>query len=85
MLSMGTNGADLERVGAQVKAERSRRDWTQRELGKRIGMHRSRVSKIEKGRVRPGAVRVSEMLALNEALGIPLDAWGAASEEKGRR
>jgi transcriptional regulator with XRE-family HTH domain len=59
--------ADLgEVLAANVRAERARRKWSQRELGDRLGMAQRTVSDLENGR----AVTVPELLALCGVFGV---------------
>ncbi|HET9656358.1 MAG TPA: helix-turn-helix transcriptional regulator [Kineosporiaceae bacterium] len=56
-------------VAAAVRAERSRRRWTQDELAERLGWSRQVVTAVEAGR-RP--LLVSELPAICKAFGLPL-------------
>jgi transcriptional regulator with XRE-family HTH domain len=40
---------DTVRIGLQIRALRRQRRWTQRELGRRVGMSDSRISRVERG------------------------------------
>ena len=52
-----------------VRAERSRRRWTQAELAQRIGVHPATMSEIERG-VR--SINLAEIATICRAFGIPL-------------
>lgn len=39
----------LKRFGKRVQALREKKDWTQEELGKKAGLHRTYIGSIERG------------------------------------
>jgi len=55
-------------IGANVRAQRKERDWTQERLAIKAGMHLNEVGRVERG-VRD--MRVSTVAKLAKALGIP--------------
>lgn len=55
-------------VGANIRAQRKQRDWTQERLAIEAGMHLNEVGRVERG-VRD--MRVSTVAKLAKALGIP--------------
>jgi transcriptional regulator with XRE-family HTH domain len=58
------------RLGLSIRALRRRRDWTQADLGRRVGVSGSVVSRIERGSV--GRITVRRLEAVLEALGARL-------------
>jgi transcriptional regulator with XRE-family HTH domain len=59
----------LDVLPRNVAAERARRGWLQRDLGKRLGWSGTKVSELETGTRR---VQVDELGPLCRALGVPL-------------
>jgi transcriptional regulator with XRE-family HTH domain len=55
-------------VGATVRSSWSRFDWSQRELSRRSGVSQSRISSLERERIR--TLRVTEMDRIFSALGV---------------
>ncbi len=53
-----------------IRVHRKKRDWTQAELAKRLGIERSAVAKWESGTIRPKAAR---LVALAEIFGCTVD------------
>jgi len=68
----------LRRVGSRIAERRIAKGWSQREVGRRTGMHPTRLSRIERGGVTP---RLEELVALHGALEMGLDemVFGAPS------
>ena len=60
-----------ERFAANLKREREATPWNQEDLAYRAGMHRTRISKFEKGHELP---RFETLVKLAGALGISIDA-----------
>jgi DNA-binding Xre family transcriptional regulator len=60
--------AELRRFGANVRAARVARGWTQEELAHRTGLASVQVSRIERGK---REVRLSTLLRLVRALDVP--------------
>lgn len=58
------------KIGASVRQERMRRGWRQEDLAKRAGVPRSRLARIETGRVDRPSIRDLDRLA--EALEVTL-------------
>ena len=56
-------------VAANVRAERARRGWRQRDLGQRLGWSADTVSDVESGRRRIG---IEDMPRLCRAFEVPL-------------
>src|SRR4051794_23814907 len=63
-------GARMQAAGARVRAARLRRSWGQAELGKRVGLSQSAVSRLELGEGAALSVFVWERVAM--ALELPL-------------
>jgi len=61
---------DLRQVGSRIAERRLTKGWSQREVGRRTGLHPTRLSRIEHGVVKP---RLEELVALHGALGLGLD------------
>lgn len=57
---------DAYRIGEAIKAERERQHLTQEELGKRIGVQKARISRMEKGR----SISLSSACRAFRALGV---------------
>lgn len=59
---------DQERIGAQVRRERTRRGWTNADLAERAGIAPNTLSRIEAGKgVHPGSLRqVLDALGVQE-------------------
>jgi transcriptional regulator with XRE-family HTH domain len=60
----------LRQVGSRIAERRIAKGWSQREVARRARMHPTRLSRIERGGVRP---RLEELVALHGALGLGLD------------
>lgn len=60
----------LQRFGANVRAARHARGWTQEELAERTGLAPVQVSRIERGR---REIRLGTLLRLLHALGCSTD------------
>lgn len=75
------NQEQLARLGAFVRAARSRRRWTQAALAGRVGLSRASVSRIEVGR--GGGLTVDTWQRVAVALGVPLEIrfWADRAEE----
>lgn len=58
----------VERFGANVRAQRLARGWTQEELAEKTGLAPVQVSRIERGR---REVRLTTLLRLLRALDVP--------------
>jgi transcriptional regulator with XRE-family HTH domain len=74
---------DVRRVGAGFRALRLRRQLTQHELAVRTGLHRSKISRIERGRV--DRIPFGDLVVLGDALGarIELDlSWRGATLDR---
>ncbi len=63
-----TNEEYLKEVGARVRRERMRRGWRQAELAKRLGFPRSRLTRIETGRLE--RLHLTRLRRVAEALGV---------------
>lgn len=50
MLKKVIMGIQIEDIGKQIREERIRKEMTQEELGKRIGVGKAQISKIESGK-----------------------------------
>lgn len=59
----------LKQVGANIRAERSRRGWSQEELGRRSDLGQQAISDFEHGKVEGG---VSRYIRIAIALGVPI-------------
>lgn len=57
-------------LGSRIAQRRTSKGWSQREVGRRAGIHSTRLSRIERGGVKP---RLEELVALHGALGMGLD------------
>ncbi len=57
---------DAYRIGEAIKAERERQHLTQEELGKRIGVQKARISRMEKGH----SISLSSACRAFRALGV---------------
>ena len=56
----------LKRFGEQVQAFREKKDWTQEELGKIAGLHRTYIGSIERGERNVSLINVEKIAkALN--------------------
>lgn len=55
------------RIGEAIKAERLKQHLTQEELGKKVGVQKSQISRLEKGY----SMTISTMSRVFKALGIP--------------
>lgn len=64
--------ARRQALGCRIAKLRADRSWTQRELGRRTGIHPTRLSKLENGHATPS---VSELILLADALETILDAF----------
>lgn len=60
----------VARLGAQAQQARRRRNWTQRQLGERVGLGESRVGQLERGL--GGGVPLETWFALSAVLQLPL-------------
>lgn len=58
----------LQEVGARVRSERMRRGWQQAELAQRAGLSRSRLTRIETGKVE--RVHLTETRQVAKVLGV---------------
>lgn len=66
-------------VASAVRAERSRRRWTQTQLAQKLGWGRSTVSDLESGK---RAMLVDDLPSLCEVLDVPL--WELMRQADGR-
>lgn len=57
-------------IGNNLRAERSRLNWSQDELAEKSGLQRQHISKIEKGKI---DIRVSTLVMILKALNIKFD------------
>ncbi|AXT84226.1 hypothetical protein C6I20_02805 [Aeromicrobium sp. A1-2] len=57
----------LELVGARVKLERERKQWSARELARRTGLSQPVISRLESA---TGEAKLTSVLLVAEALGI---------------
>lgn len=57
-------------MGLRIADWRQARGWTQRELGRRVGISSSRLSRLERGHC---TARLGELAGLRNILGISLD------------
>lgn len=57
-------------IGNNLRAERSRLNWSQDELAEKSGLQRQHISKIEKGKI---DIRVSTLVMILKALNIRFD------------
>lgn len=57
-------------IGNAIKVLREERQWTQEQLGKRVGVTQSAVASWERGRICP-SVRTAQLLALE--FNVPLE------------
>ncbi len=57
-------------LGERIVRARERRGWSQKELASRLGIHRERLGKWERGRNAPG---VEDLAPLSEVLGVPFE------------
>ena len=62
---------DLLQFGRRIVHHRRARGWNQKELGLRVSIRSSRLSRLERGKVEP---RLEELLRLRAAFGGTLDA-----------
>jgi transcriptional regulator with XRE-family HTH domain/quercetin dioxygenase-like cupin family protein len=69
---------DFPPIGARIRAERVRRNWTLRGLAREIGVSASLISQIETGKSQPS---VSTLYAITTALELPIEELFAAREE----
>ena len=71
---------DIRRVGRQIRAVRVHRGWTQQDLAERAEVHRSVVSRIERGQAR--ALSLATLLDVAGALDmrISVKAWWRAGD-----
>jgi transcriptional regulator with XRE-family HTH domain len=67
------------RIGARIAALRERREWSQEELARRIGVGRTRLGKWETGEHAPP---IPQLLALKAAFGVSLDELVEGSGEE---
>lgn len=66
-------------LGAAVRAERAKLEWSQEELAERAGMHRAYVTDLENGKRTPN---FDTLLRLSHALGMKLSRLIAAGEAR---
>jgi HTH-type transcriptional regulator / antitoxin HipB len=59
--------AGLQALGRQLRRARYARGWTQRELGRRSGVHQTTISRLENGRL--ASLHLLRLAALILALG----------------
>jgi len=71
---------DLRLFGARVAQQRRACGWTQREASQQLGLHASRLSRIERGAVWPGLL---ELVALERVYRLGLDemVFGSGRDE----
>ena len=62
---------DLHQFGRRLVRRRRARGWNQKELGLRVSIRPSRLSRLERGKVEP---RLDELLRLRAVFGGTLDA-----------
>ncbi len=67
-------------LGARISELRNERGWTQRELGGRVGIPGSRLSRIETGQSDP---LFRDLFGLRQVFGVPLDALVAGGSGGG--
>jgi len=67
-------------LGARIAELRNERGWTQRELGGRVGIPCSRLSRIETGQADP---LFRDLFGLRQVFGVPLDALVAGGSGGG--
>jgi len=58
-------------LGALIKAERERRDWTAAQLAERLGMRQSGVSTWENGGRHFGGLHIHNVMALEDVFELP--------------
>ncbi|MFJ4715376.1 helix-turn-helix domain-containing protein [Streptomyces sp. NPDC088785] len=76
----------VERIGARIRAERDRRDWTLAELADASGVSRAMIHRIERGESNPTAVVLGKLsAAFRLSVATLLDPDGAAEAERVRR
>ena len=68
------------RIGLRVKELRKKRGLTQDELGSMVGLHRSCVSRLEKGALN---VTIDTLIALADAYGLTLSELLAEVDDAG--
>lgn len=57
-------------IGNNLRAERSRLNWSQEELAEKAGLQRQHISKIEKGLI---DMRISTLVPILQALNIKFE------------
>ena len=57
-------------IGNNLRAERSRLNWSQEELAEKTGLQRQHISKIEKGLI---DMRISTLVPILQALNIKFE------------
>jgi transcriptional regulator with XRE-family HTH domain len=67
MAGMVSQTASTYEFGSWLARQRSERAWSQRELAKRSGLHRSHLAKLELGLCQP---TLTTLRRLREALGL---------------
>ncbi|WP_353941007.1 XRE family transcriptional regulator [Streptomyces sp. HUAS MG91] len=76
----------VERIGARIRAERDRRDWTLAELADASGVSRAMIHRIERGESNPTAVVLGKLsAAFRLSVATLLDPDGTAEAERVRR
>jgi putative transcriptional regulator len=60
-------------LGARIVKVRKRRDWSQVELARRLGVQRERLGSWERGRSAPG---LEDLTLLSKVLEVPLEELG---------
>ena len=83
---MSSPQSEIEAIGQQIRAIRTKIGWTQGELGRRAGLSQSMVSLIERGRVLDLTVRTARVLlaALGARLIVTVGAPYLADRERQR-
>lgn len=66
----GAETAEIARIGPRIVEIRNQRGWSQRELGRRVGVRPARLSRLERA-VKPP--KLDELIRIAQALDVGLD------------
>lgn len=69
--------AELEAMGREITAERTRRSWSRKDLAERSGVSERQIGKIERGE----RGQLEEVWSIAVALGIPLSEMTSRAEQ----
>jgi transcriptional regulator with XRE-family HTH domain len=61
---------EIARIGPRIVESRNRRGWSQRELGRRVGVRPARLSRLERAAKPP---KLDELIRIARALDVGLD------------